>query len=254
MKNSRFFFGLALSFSAVFLVACGVGSGSFLSIGTASWISSPAKKASLSNDFQEFVANFPKAKFPLQIDEQTISFFRTEASWTNDKATSQKPSWKKRLIADKFSAFVPSLGKERFSRVPMHSESQYVANLSENSQFVAVLYSTATSYGSYGYGEEMESPPIRFILATYTPSGKIIDEKVIAYNDGVGLATATIDKNLKIKVARMDNEYNEENTSYKNTKYETIYRIAKNGNIETTSDNKVKVEDKESKNRTDYVF
>jgi hypothetical protein len=252
MKNSRFFFGLALVFSAVFLVACGVGSGSFLSIGGVSWIGSSAKKASLSNDFQEFVGNFPKAKFPLQIDEQTISFFRAENSWKNDEVSSQKPSWKKRLISDRFVAFVPSLGEERFSRVPVNYECQYVAKLNENAQYVAVLYSISTSYGNYGYGEEMGSSPTRFILATYTPSGKIIDEEVIAYNDGANLATATIDKNLKIRVARIDNEYNEENDSHKKIKQETLYQVAKNGNIETINDNKAK--GKENKNRTDYVF
>ncbi|MFN3317026.1 MAG: hypothetical protein ACK40K_09460, partial [Raineya sp.] len=86
----------------------------------------------------------------------------------------------------------------------------------------------------------------------YTPSGKIIDEKIIAYNDGVGLATAKIDKNLKIKVNRNDNNYYKDTNSYKKEKYETIYQIAKNGIIETLSDNKTK--EKENKNRTDYVF
>ena len=235
------------------MVACGVGNGSFISIGTSSWVSSPSQKASLSNDFQEFVSNFPKTKFPLQIDEQTISFFRAEASWKNDKLNSQKPAWKKRLITDKFSAFVPSLGEERFSRVPVYNESQYVANLAENSQFVALLYSVASSYGNYGYGnEETGTSPTRFILATYTPSGKIIDEKVIAYNDGIGLATAKIDKSLKVKVSRLDNSYQEESNSYKKEKHETVYQIAKNGTIETTSDNKLK--EKDNKNRTDYVF
>lgn len=252
MKSSRLFSSLALVLSAIVLVACSVSSGSFLAIGVGSWVSSPVSRVSLSDDFKEFLSNFPKAKLPLQIDKPTINFFRSEAIDNQDRVVSQKPTWKKRLIADKFSVFVPSLGEGRFSRVPMHSESQYVAKLSENSQFVAVLYSSATSYGSYGYSDEPHSATIRFTVATYTPSGRIIDEKVIAYNDGVGLATATIDKNLKIKVARMDNEYNEENNAYQKYKYETVYQIAQNGNIETKSDNKVK--DKESRNRTDYVF
>jgi hypothetical protein len=249
MKNSKFFFGLALGISSMLLVACGVGNGSFLSLGSNLWLSNSSKTN--NGDFQEFVGNFPKAKYPLQIDEQTMSFFKAEASWKNEQANSQKPSWKKRLINDKFSAFVPALGEERFSRVPTYNESQYVAKLAENSQFVAVLYSVATSYGSYGY-EEVSSNPIRFIVATYTPSGKIIDEKTIAYSDGVSLATSTIDKNLKIKTFRLENDYDEDSNNYRKEKYETIYQIAKNGTIETTSDNKVK--DKDNKNRTDYVF
>ncbi|GAB4126828.1 MAG: hypothetical protein OHK0045_06130 [Raineya sp.] len=241
MKNSHFFFGLALSLSAAFLVACGVGNGSFLSIGINSWISSPSQNTHLSNDFQEFVENFPKTKFPLQIDEQTISFFKTGNSGNKDKVSSEKPSWKKRLITDKFSAFVPSLGEERFSRVPVYSECQYVSNLAETSQFVALLYSVASSYGDYRYDEEMGSSPTRFILATYTPSGKIIDEKVIAYYDGTNLTTAKIDKRLKIKSIRIEG----------NDKYEAVYQISKNGKIEALKDEKLKEEDR---SRTDYVF
>lgn len=244
MKNAHFLFSIALGLIATFFVACSVGNGSLIALGTSSWMNSFADKTSLSDDFQEFISGFPKAKLPLQIDQQTINFFKPEASW------------KKRLISDKFSTFIPYL-EDSFSRLPTQREGQYVAHIASNSQFVAVIYSLTITHENFFYKEEPNqeaSPtPIRFLLATYTPSGRIIDERVIAYEDVAGFATSKIDKNLTIKMLSISH-YNEEDNDYRTEKRQTVYKVNTDGTIETVSENKIENKDAENKSRTDYVF
>ncbi|MCU0438602.1 MAG: hypothetical protein MUC49_11895 [Raineya sp.] len=262
MKNYKLFSGLVLGISTCVLVACGVGGSSNLSVSAVGWSAETpvdVKFNPTNDNFKEFVANFKQAQFPLQLDERNIAFFKAKASWKNDQMQSQEPAWKKKLIADKFEEFVPSMNEGKFSRVPTHNETQYVAKLAENSQYVAVIYSISTAYGDYDYADASENTPVRFMLSIYNHKGEIIDEKVIAYNDRMGMATATIEKNLKIKTQKFENVFGKDeegNSNYiptgKKIKSEITYQISKNGTIETIGESKSK--DKEAKDRTDYVF
>lgn len=254
MKSYKLFFGLALGISTIAMVACSVGGGSNLAINTLGW----SNEVPQNDLFKEYVGNFPQAKFPMQLDEKSIAFFRPKANWSSDKMQSQEPSWKKRLVADKFEKFIPQMSKGRFSRVPIHHEVQYVAKLAETSQFVAVVYSIATFYGNYDYSEPGDAP-VRLMLSTYNHKGEIIDEKNIAYSDRMSIATAIIEKNLKIKTKRFEKVYEKDEygndtevATNKTIKSEITYQISKNGTIETVGGSKAK--DKESKDRTDYVF
>jgi len=241
MKSIRLFLSLLAIISL--LVACGVSSNIFVAVDKPSWVSNPTQQMSANDDFQEFVSNFPKVRFPLKIDKPTIEFFRDSS--VPESENTDKPTWKRSLISKKYSSFIPSLEEDRFSRIPTQNVSQYVAYLGGNDRFVAVMYSSAVYYGDYGY---MEGSPIRFLVATYTPTGRIIDEKEVAYdyNNSAEFASAIIDKNLKIKVSL--SEIKDEKAESK----EVAYQISKTGRIEDIAEQKIK--NKETKNRTDYIF
>ncbi|MDX1904480.1 MAG: hypothetical protein SFU27_10015 [Thermonemataceae bacterium] len=237
MKKNLIFGALLLGSSMVGITACNVGGSSTLSLNTLL-----LKPKGDSEKFKEFVGNFPKAKFPLKIEQSDLAFFK--GRYKDDK---QKSSWKTKKVAAKFEEFVPALGESKFSRVPVNNEVHYVAKLSETKDYVALVYAVATSYSDYGYGAEREARSVSFVVGTYNHKGELIDERNVAYLDNYSMSSCVIDKSLKIKTKRTEKVEDSQLAER-----EIVYQISKSGKIDDLGEKKTK--EKEDENRTDYIF
>jgi tetratricopeptide (TPR) repeat protein len=170
----------------------------------------------------QFKRLFPKLNKPVKLDptDHSVSI--------DDLAT----------ISYDFEKYIAEMRDEAFSR-DVSKGFYFHGLLTENDQFVAIIYSVREVYMG-------EDSPITYRLATFDPTGKLIDKREIAGNENLGepVRFATINSNLSIAVDIYELEYaeNPNAVGYQDNKLigkkkigSESYKIAGNGKIiETT--------------------
>lgn len=170
----------------------------------------------------QFKRLFPKLNKPVKLDP-------TDHSVSIDDLAS---------ISYDFEKYIAEMRDEAFSR-DVSKGFYFHGLLTENDQFVAVIYSVREVYMG-------EDSPITYRIATFDPTGKLIDKREIAGNENLGepVRFATIKSNLSIAVDIYELEYQENPNAvgYQDNKLigkkkigSESYKIAGNGKIiETT--------------------
>jgi tetratricopeptide (TPR) repeat protein len=120
---------------------------------------------------------------------------------------SQQLDFQKTISYD-YDEFVPGMVNAEFSR-DVGDEYFYVGKITENSNYVALLYSQA--------GMWADNPPVHVYLATYDPNkGKLIDFEKIAgmeyYSDS--LRTAVVKNDMSVEVKYFIQEWEKDPEEY----------------------------------------
>jgi tetratricopeptide (TPR) repeat protein len=166
----------------------------------------------------QFRQKFATAKFPIVLEHKIhSSFFEDE-----------------KFISYDYERFVPSMRNERFSR-DVGNAFYYFVKVQETELFTALIYIEKDAFLE-------DYAPIVYKMITYTPEGKIIDQKMIGGRTSVydPLMVSKINKDGRIEITYYDviHEKNVEREGFyenpikemKETRTETL-QIQSNGKI-----------------------
>lgn len=137
-------------------------------------------------------------------------------------------------ISYDYERFVPQMRDDKFSR-EVSKGFYYFAQIKETAEYVAVVYLIRDEFMG-------DAAPLSYVLVTYSPTGKIIDQTLIAGRNDYAdvLRLATINKDLTISIELMETEFEkdvEEEGYYDNpikskTKVgEELFRIDEHGKL-----------------------
>jgi hypothetical protein len=134
---------------------------------------------------------------------------------------SQQLDFQKTISYD-YDEFVPGMVNAEFSR-DVGDEYFYVGKITENSSYVALLYSQA--------GMWADTPPVHVYLATYDPNkGKLIDFEKIAgmeyYSDSLRTAVVKNDLSVEVKYFIQEWEKDPEEYGYNGNKRTALTEVA----------------------------
>jgi hypothetical protein len=139
-----------------------------------------------SKSFQAFLSRFPKAKFPMRIEEaQLLSYHMPQNAQERAK---RKPY----TIEEQYEVYAPFINEHKFSRMAAEGHYEYVALLSQQKDHIVVL--CAQVYKSFDWEERM------LLMVSYNAQGEILSLQNVASLNGLyGFTTATIQKNLRVE-------------------------------------------------------
>lgn len=135
------------------------------------------KQKALTARFDAFTQVFAKAEMPYEVQPATLNMFVTRVFSYDEYVpdTTRNP----KTLGRAFAVYIPDMIDGEFSR---SGPDEYVADkiLAENKQYKAVVYKSHSGFDdNYNY-----------ILATYSPFGRLITTVPIAYSDGYESLTA----------------------------------------------------------------
>ncbi len=175
----------------------------------------------------QFKKQFPKAQMPITLD------------WELKTENIDQYEW----ISYDFEKYVSEMRDEEFSREVSKGFSYY-ANIIENDKYIGLIYLVKDEFlGDFA--------PITYRLATFTPTGKLIDKREIAGRSSLGdeVRLSTIKQNgaIDVQVIALEYEKDTEQEGYwdnpvKSTKSvgKEKYQITSNGQIELITTTKKK--------------
>lgn len=132
--------------------------------------------------WQGYSNDFRQASFPFSVDTGTL-----------------RKLGEPQIISYDYEKYVPEMRDNKFSR-DVGSEYFYVAKVMQTELCHVVLY------GCRSY--ETEGSPVYYILASFSPKGKLLDKMVVG-------GAKTFDENYKVFTAKSDRQFQIE--EYKNT-------------------------------------
>lgn len=175
----------------------------------------------------QFKKQFPKAQMPITLD------------WELKTENIDQYEW----ISYDFEKYVSEMRDEEFSR-EVSKGFYYYANIIENDKYIGLIYLVKDEFlGDFA--------PITYRLATFTPTGKLIDKREIAGRSSLGdeVRLSTIKQNgaIDVQVIALEYEKDTEQEGYwdnpvKSTKSvgKEKYQIKSNGQIELITTTKKK--------------
>lgn len=107
--------------------------------------------------WEGYSKQFGQASFPFAIDSGTLALIGQPV-----------------IISYDFEKFVPEMRDYHFSR-EVGKEFFYFTRVNDNQQYKAIIYGAQ----SFDRGEG-EASPVSYTIASFTPTGKLIDKKIIA--------------------------------------------------------------------------
>lgn len=144
--------------------------------------------------FQAFLQRFPKAKFPIQIDEASLQKYSIPQ---NAAARAQRQKY---TIEEQYETYAPFINEHKFSRMAAEGHYEYVALLSQEKDHIVVL--CAQVYKSFDWEESM------VMMISYNAQGEMLSTQRIASLNGFhGFETATIHKNLRVEIDKYEYQY-----------------------------------------------
>mgnify|MGYP006136897759 CR=1 FL=1 len=173
----------------------------------------------------QFKKQFPKLNMP------------TTLKWDLAAEEVEALQW----ISYDFEKYIPEMRDEKFSR-EVSKGFYYYAQVMENDQFVGVIYVEKDEFMG-------EFAPLTYRLATFTPSGKLIDKRDVSGKnetfDEVRLATIKANGAIDVELLRLEHEKDVDEVGYWDNPVDKIttigkenYQVKSNGKIELISESR----------------